>query len=274
VADIAASDPRVVLIRRTSDGGPAVARNEAIDRARGRWVAILDGDDVIAPGRTRALIDLAEASSADLAGDNYERTRMDGRRTGITMIPVRPQTYQFEAGVADFLDLNRPLEKPGWTLGAIKCLFRRSFLERHRIRHPEDVEIGEDFHFILSCLLAGARLIVTSDVRYFYRMRTNSISWRLTARHVERMIEAFERERVQERFRGDPRVLRASNRYRASLRRAHAYAGIVEHAKAGRWPKALRDAASRRDTWPLLRRFGGYAVMKRARAGAALFARG
>jgi glycosyltransferase involved in cell wall biosynthesis len=53
-----ATDPRVRLIERTANGGPAAARNTGIEAACGRYLAFLDDDDVWLPNR------LAKARSA------------------------------------------------------------------------------------------------------------------------------------------------------------------------------------------------------------------
>jgi glycosyltransferase involved in cell wall biosynthesis len=50
------TDPRVRLVRRTVNGGPAAARNTGIEHASGRYVAFLDDDDVYAPGRLEAAL--------------------------------------------------------------------------------------------------------------------------------------------------------------------------------------------------------------------------
>src|SRR5438128_1902178 len=65
ISAAAAADPRVIPIRRTARGGPAAARNQAIARAKGRWVSLLDADDLYQPERLERLIGLAEARAAD-----------------------------------------------------------------------------------------------------------------------------------------------------------------------------------------------------------------
>ncbi len=63
-------DARVVPIRQPRWAGPSAARNAAVARARGRWLAVLDADDLYAPHRLEHMIAAAEALGADLLADN------------------------------------------------------------------------------------------------------------------------------------------------------------------------------------------------------------
>src|SRR5207248_11798235 len=56
-------DPRVTVCRREVSGGVAAARNVAIERAHGEWLAFLDHDDLWAPRKLREQIDRAQTGA-------------------------------------------------------------------------------------------------------------------------------------------------------------------------------------------------------------------
>jgi len=58
-------DGRVHAIHLVSSGSVARARNTGMERARGRWLAFLDDDDLWAPSKLRAQLDAAASSEAD-----------------------------------------------------------------------------------------------------------------------------------------------------------------------------------------------------------------
>lgn len=55
VHELAAGDDRVELVRRRDPGGPARARNDGLERARGARVCFLDADDALLDGGIEAL---------------------------------------------------------------------------------------------------------------------------------------------------------------------------------------------------------------------------
>lgn len=50
-------DRRVRLVQNSRNSGPGAARDGAIAQAKGRWLAVLDADDIWAPTRLERLLD-------------------------------------------------------------------------------------------------------------------------------------------------------------------------------------------------------------------------
>jgi succinoglycan biosynthesis protein ExoO len=263
VAALAGEEARLTLLRRKTRGGPSAARNAAMDAARGSWLAILDSDDLVAPQRSRRLLDLAAATSADVVADNFERFSDQGGHLS-TMIESGPQPYAFFVDIATFLKGNAMFDSNA-RLGYIKPMLRTEFVRANNLRYQEEILIGEDYHLLLSCLLAGARFAVTSESLYRYRIREGSISWRLSKRDIDTLLEAHSETGLDERFRDSDDIKAASRTYVRALERARVIAEIIEDTKARNWPKALASTAGHPETWLQLARFGSAAVEKRLR---------
>ena len=64
--EAAARDARVVVLRQENKG-LSEARNAGLDAARGRWIAFVDGDDMVAPDFLETLLRAARATGAGVA---------------------------------------------------------------------------------------------------------------------------------------------------------------------------------------------------------------
>jgi glycosyltransferase involved in cell wall biosynthesis len=82
-------DPRVRLVQRERNGGVAAARNSGLEAARGRYVALLDDDDIWLPEKLERQLPLLDAGAdvvhslvyvADGDGNVYEVATQRGFR--------------------------------------------------------------------------------------------------------------------------------------------------------------------------------------------------
>ncbi len=93
VAGFAAADPRVRLIRQ-ANAGPAMARQKALDHARGRWIAFLDSDDLWLPDKLQRQLAFMERERATFTFTAFRRIQADGSGLG-HLIDVPPRmTYR------------------------------------------------------------------------------------------------------------------------------------------------------------------------------------
>ena len=95
VEQAAAMDPRVRLIRQPKNGGPAAARNSALNAAKGRWIAFLDSDDLWLPQKLELQLAFQRTHGAKITFTAFSRITADGRTTGrLINIPERVSYQQ------------------------------------------------------------------------------------------------------------------------------------------------------------------------------------
>ena len=87
-------DPRIHYFRHARNMGAAVARNEALRRARGKYIAFLDSDDVWAPNKLEKQIAFMEQNGYDFSYTAYRRTDKSLRISGPRHI-TRAGMYAF-----------------------------------------------------------------------------------------------------------------------------------------------------------------------------------
>jgi teichuronic acid biosynthesis glycosyltransferase TuaG len=82
VERFSSSDPRIRLIRRTENGGPARTRNTALKAANGRYIAFLDSDDLWLPKKLERQLAFMEIKGAALSYTQYRRFTEDSKQPG------------------------------------------------------------------------------------------------------------------------------------------------------------------------------------------------
>ena len=261
VDELARDDSRVTLIRQPINSGPARARNLAIAATTSPFIAILDGDDILLPGRFTAMF--AEPDW-DFCADNIVFfTRFDqieAIRRSFADEPSQAMKLDFTS----FVDGNIPRHgKPRGELGFLKPVMRREFLVRHDLDYAEDCRLGEDFLLYCEALAKGARYRVIANCGYAALVRENSLSGLHSVndlaqlyRHESCLADTLDLSRSQED------LLR--RRVKSTLRRLHHREvlavrndqGLVAGIRDGlRKPTALVDIA--RDRWQGLTGKGG-----------------
>jgi succinoglycan biosynthesis protein ExoO len=189
LADHARDDHRIRVL--SADGlGPAGARNLAFEHARGRWVAIVDSDDLILPDRFALMIEAGDRRGADAVADNlvafYESDKVPDHEWIEGALWPSERLLTFEDLIRG--GLGKP---PRPELGYLKPIFRRERLAAFTPPYREDLRIGEDFDLMARWLASGRTYLYLPAAGYRYRRRPSSISYRLTAAQTEQMSSAL-----------------------------------------------------------------------------------
>lgn len=246
---LACEDSRLRVLARETRSGPGGARNDGFAAARGRWIAILDSDDMMHPARLEQLVGAAEAVHADLIADDLLIFRDDAPPASLLSARQRRLGW---VSAADFIAHNRLLSREP-ALGYLKPLIRTAFLRHHGISYDPALRIGEDYDLIAQLLAKGARFRLLDTLGYFYRKHVRSISHRLSDETISEMRAAdtrlralFDKDAVADE------IARAFDVRLSSIERAATLSAIVAALKAHRWGEAGMLALRNPRAIPLL----------------------
>lgn len=246
VRDAADGDPRVRVERLASNKGAAAARNLGFGVARGRWIAVLDSDDLIAPDRMARLIQAANRVGADIVSDNPVLVAEDNPDRASAYLPDARMRW---IGAPEYM-LEGRLFHRGRDYGYLKPVFRAEALKAKGLSYDERLRIGEDDDLMLRALLAGLRYWLEPLQAYFYLQHSASTSHRLSIADATAMCTASF-ELIQHHLQSPYSPL-LRKRHRA-LERGLALLRLIDALKRNRWNEFARIAVRDPTVLPLLR---------------------
>jgi glycosyltransferase involved in cell wall biosynthesis len=160
-------DPRLKVVRLTTNVGLAGARNVGVRHASGRYVLTLDADDLIHP----RLLEVGVAALENNADFDIVVTP-----AGYFLDEEMPPTPGEAANFSDYAMFSGEAVVAGLLenrFSTATALFRKSALDQ--FPYLESLNCYEDWSLFMRMCDAGRRFIVTTDVFFFYRKRRNSM---------------------------------------------------------------------------------------------------
>lgn len=93
VESYAEVDSRIKLFSLSRNGGPAAARNKAIEVSTGDYIAFLDSDDLWMPDKLEKQISFMEENKYNLTATAYSQILEDGTSNGYAVYPYKKASY-------------------------------------------------------------------------------------------------------------------------------------------------------------------------------------
>jgi len=151
-------DPRVRVIVR-ENRGLVTTLNDAIDIARGKWIARMDQDDIALPHRLKCQLEWLETTGADISGSWVRRFGSSDKR----LIRVR----QTDEAIKIEILFCSPFAHP--------AVMMRAELVKH-LRYDIACEKAEDYDLWERAAEAGWKMTNVQQVLLMYRVHATQIS--------------------------------------------------------------------------------------------------
>jgi len=142
--DLNAGEDLIVNLYRQQNKGAPSARNQGIERAKGKYLQFLDSDDTLEPQKIENQIWELEKSGADVAVCDFRYEHVEKEKNRI---------------VTNQGDLYRKLVS-GWSISIFTPLIRAN-LVKNQLRWDERLKLQQDMDFIFKVMMLAPRYIYT-----------------------------------------------------------------------------------------------------------------
>lgn len=185
--EYAAKDARVKAIHQPNQG-VSVARNVAIENARGEWIFCLDGDDLMRPDFLVKISQrLQEIGDEDVDVVITQCEFEDGMRGD--GLPRESAVLE----VSEIMSIRKPYYMTCTELITDK-LFRREILIQNGIRFIPKIRISEDNVFTRMALACSRKVLVATDIDCaWFRARSGSAVHTMSADKYLDNLRTFKR---------------------------------------------------------------------------------
>ena len=183
VDEISKKDSRVKLVNQ-DNAGVSKARNKGMMLAQGDYITFVDPDDYIEINMLEKLYMTAEKYNCDIVQCNYTIDN-NGKYRPISQ-DIKPNKVLKEQEIVKYL-------KNGLIEGSLATyvwdkIFKRSYLKEHNLKFREDLNMFEDWYFIMDAISYLSKFAFLQDSLYNYRITSNSLSRKYISNHEDLIV--------------------------------------------------------------------------------------
>ena len=163
--DYAKKDNRLRVIHQ-KNAGVSIARNVGLDASYGEWICFVDSDDWIDNNLISELLSCAEKNDAEVVVSGNKRVDYEKilKPFGLNPTPsARSSSFCPPEGM-----LTMPEDFEVYLQGPCSKLFKRTVLDKHNIRFPENISLAEDLLFTFKVFFSTKKVWGVSKSFYNY----------------------------------------------------------------------------------------------------------
>lgn len=162
IEEYRAKDSRIIYLKQENMNA-SIARNKAIEHAKGEFFYFLDSDDIVYPDSVRRMVTVAIEKKADLVIGNMQEINEEGEPV------VEDRFFEEEGEGVDFTSFLDILPAPP------NKLFKAEVIKKNHLIFG-NVRIGQDTNFYLKYLLCCKKIAYVPEIIYGWRLVSNSMT--------------------------------------------------------------------------------------------------
>lgn len=163
----AAKDPRIKPFHK-ENGGVSSARNLALSKAKGEFIAFCDTDDEVKPDWLKDFIDIIGDTDIAVQDIVFKGTAGNSR---IHSLPIHKDIHTRET-------LLEAIHKAGLVGYLFTKLFRRELISEHQLHFNESIHFREDEIFVLQYMEHVKSVVYVSNANYIYYLPPNKKTYK------------------------------------------------------------------------------------------------
>lgn len=169
ICDKYAEEHKNITTIHIKNSGPATAKNEGLQLAKGNYIALTDSDDKMEPMMLKKMVNAGYNYNADIVCCNYKQIDEEGV---VSHLNSTNQLYvlNHEEGLIHFFSKDK-IYSQCWTK-----LYKSQMLRDYHIENDPGLRTDEDFIFNIRSFTKAGTTVIVDEPLYEYTHRNNSLA--------------------------------------------------------------------------------------------------
>jgi len=175
-------DERIILLENDFNRGIAYSTNRGIDRSQGKYIALLDDDDIALPKRLQLQVDYLESHpEIDILGGRSINIDKEGNQIKKGNAPRNNPKYIKAVLLFRCMDFRNGT-----------AMIRKEFIVKNNLRYQEDCYGMQDYKFYIDSSKVG-KISTIDEYLLKYRFHDDNETFRRREQYTQERAEVFAR---------------------------------------------------------------------------------